>query len=542
MKKFTFYLGAILCMMVLLSNEAWGQSSQPQKPQCKLTRDTIRIDVGQSDSVKVNVLPKTDTVAWKSKNPLIATVKYAVSDSTYGKITGVNLGTTEIVVTSQSKVKDSCVVIVYEPVTSVELKDKKGADIEELFMTVGSKATLYAKVNPSGANKKVRFSSLSGLATVNTFDTLGVITAGKQPGKVKIVVTAGREGNLKTDTCLVHIINPVTEVSFPDIKDTVVMHVNHKMLLHALVKPADADDTNLAWSVEGGSVTATPMADDTKVARIESVAPGISKVTAMAKNGKSATCVFKVLPPAAVAGLSLDKDTLYMAVGERDTLTAKIFPSDAFKKKVKWLSTNAAYAAVTPETDTTAVVLAKKLGIALIVAESLDGSFKDTCYVSVLETIPVKGVDIDSTSIRLAAGKKDTLKATIKPANATNKKVVWTSGNTAVVTVDSCYLTGVASGETWVYVRTVDGGFRDSCKVTIYGSNANEKIVENVDIWSFDNSLRIRTDKLRPLAIYTISGALYRKENAVVGERIITLPKGVYIVVLGDVRKKIFVQ
>ena len=539
MKKITFYLGAILCMMALLPNEAWGQTP---KPGCTLTRDTIRIDVGQSDSVKVNVVPKTDTVAWKSKNPLIATVKYAVSDSTYGKITGINPGRTEIVVTSQSKVKDSCVVIVYEPVTSVELKDKKGMDIKELYMTVDSKDTLYAKVNPSGANKKVRFSSLSGLATVNTFDTLGVITARSRPGTVKIVVTAGHEGNLKTDTCLVHIINPVTEVSFPDIKDTVIMHLHHKMLLRAVVKPADADDTNLAWSVEGGSVTATPMADDTKVARIESVAPGISKVTAMAKNGKSATCVFKVLPPAAVAGLSLDKDTLYMAVGERDTLTAKIFPNDAFKKKVKWSSTNAAYAAVTPETDTTAVVLAKKLGIALIVAESLDGSFKDTCYVSVLETIPVKGIDIDSTSIRLAAGKKDTLKATIKPANATNKKVVWTSGNTAVVTVDSCYLTGVASGETWVYVRTVDGGFRDSCKVTIYGSNANEKIVENVDIWSFDNSLRIRTDKMRPLAIYTISGALYRKENAVVGERIITLPKGVYIVVLGDVRKKIFVQ
>ena len=539
MKKITFYLGAILCMMALLPNEAWGQTP---KPGCTLTRDTIRIDVGQSDSVKVNVVPKTDTVAWKSKNPLIATVKYAVSDSTYGKITGINPGRTEIVVTSQSKVKDSCVVIVYEPVTSVELKDKKGMDIKELYMTVDSKDTLYAKVNPSGANKKVRFSSLSGLATVNTFDTLGVITARSRPGTVKIVVTAGHEGNLKTDTCLVHIINPVTEVSFPDIKDTVIMHLHHKMLLRAVVKPADADDTNLAWSVEGGSVTATPMADDTKVARIESVAPGISKVTAMAKNGKSATCVFKVLPPAAVAGLSLDKDTLYMAVGERDTLTAKIFPNDAFKKKVKWSSTNAAYAAVTPETDTTAVVSAKKLGIALIIAESLDGSFKDTCYVSVLETIPVKGIDIDSTSIRLAAGKKDTLKATIKPANATNKKVVWTSGNTAVVTVDSCYLTGVASGETWVYVRTVDGGFRDSCKVTIYGSNANEKIVENVDIWSFDNSLRIRTDKLRPLAIYTISGALYRKENAVVGERIITLPKGVYIVVLGDVRKKIFVQ
>ena len=66
----------------------------------------------------------------------------------------------------------------------MELKDKKGADIEELYMTVGSKDTLYAKVNPSGANKKVRFFSLSGLVTVNTFDTLGVITAKGQTGKV----------------------------------------------------------------------------------------------------------------------------------------------------------------------------------------------------------------------------------------------------------------------------------------------------------------------------------------------------------------------
>ena len=218
MKKITFYLGVILCMMALLPNEAWGQSP---KPGCVLTKDTIRIDVGQSDSVKVNVTPKTDTVAWKSKNPLIATVGYAVSDSTYGKITGINPGETEIVVTSQSKVKDSCVVIVYQPVTSVELKDKKGMDIKELYMTVENKDTLYAKVNPSGANKKVRFFNLSGLATVNTFDTLGVITAGKQTGKVKIVVVAGHEGNLKTDTCLVHIINPVTEVSSVDRKSVV---------------------------------------------------------------------------------------------------------------------------------------------------------------------------------------------------------------------------------------------------------------------------------------------------------------------------------
>ena len=87
----------------------------------------------------------------------------------------------------------------------------------------------------------------------------------------------------------------------------------------------------------------------------------------------------------------------------------------------------------------------------------------------------------------------------------------------------------------------------DQIKDFLHGQNARREqrgvLAQTVSgHGSFDNSLRIRTDKLQPLAIYTISGALYRKENAVIGERIITLPKGVYIVVLGDVRKKIFVQ
>ncbi len=539
MKKFTFYFAALFgaIMIMFCPNEIQGQH------ECSLTKDTIRLDIGQSDSVKVKVKPATDTVAWKSKNPLIATVQYAVSDSTWGKITALQAGETEIVVTSESGEKDSCVVIVYDPVTKVELLDKHGMSVETLRVAIGSKDTLYAKVSPTGANKKVKyfFPPATAIATVNTVDTMGIIDA-RARGEVKIIVSAGPQDNLKTDTCLVIIDNPVTEISFENQEDTISMGISSTMLLNAMVKPVDADDKSLHWAVEGTSVSVVPASDNPTAAIVTSGStPGISKITAMSSNGKMATCIIKVLPPNPVTGLSLNKDTLYMAVGDRDTLISRITPADAFNKKVLWESSNEAFASVASVLDTTGAVTANKIGVALIIAKSEDGGFKDTCYVSVLDAIPVTGIAIDSTSISLSIGKKDTLNATIKPANATNKKVVWTTSDSTIVTVDSCVVSAVASGEAWVYVQTVDGGYKDSCKVSVHKPNAIDNF-ENTDVWAFDNSIRIHTERPTQVYIYTVSGMLYRKENAVVGERIIVLPKGVYIVVMGNVRKKVFVQ
>ncbi len=533
-KKITFYFAALFCAIMLYPDEVQGQQ------ECRLMKDTIRLDIGQSDSVKVKVKPATDTVAWKSKNPLIAKVQYAVSDSTWGKITALQAGETKIVVTSESGEKDSCVVIVYDPVTKVELLDKNGMPVETLTVAIGSKDTLYAKVSPTGAKKKVIYSSLSGIATINTVDTMGIIDT-RARGTVKIVVSAGQD-NLKTDTCLVIIDNPVTEVSFENQKDTIPMRMSSTMILNAMVKPVDADNKTLRWSVEGTSVSVVPASDNPTAAIVTSgLTPGNSKITAISSNGKMATCIIKVLPPKPVSGLSLNKDTLYMTVGDRNTLISRITPADAFNKKVLWESSNEAFASVASVLDTTGIVTAKKIGVALIIAKSEDGGFKDTCYVNVQAAKPVTGIIIDSLSISLSIGKKDTLNATIKPANATNKKVMWTTSDSTIVTVDSCVVKAVAPGEAWVYVQTADGGYKDSCKVSVHKPNAISN-VENADVWAFDNSIRIHTDRPTQVYIYTVSGMLYRKENAVVGERIIVLPKGVYIVVMDDVRKKVFVQ
>jgi uncharacterized protein (TIGR02145 family) len=61
-----------------------------------------------------------------------------------------------------------------------------------------------------------------------------------------------------------------------------------------------------------------------------------------------------------------------------------------------------------------------------------------------------------------------TLIATVLPANASDKSVTWTSNNESVATVSTeGVVTAIATGEATVTVTTVDGGFQESCKVTV---------------------------------------------------------------------------
>ncbi|MDE7084924.1 MAG: Ig-like domain-containing protein, partial [Clostridia bacterium] len=60
-----------------------------------------------------------------------------------------------------------------------------------------------------------------------------------------------------------------------------------------------------------------------------------------------------------------------------------------------------------------------------------------------------------------------TLKETVLPINATNKAVTWDSGNKAVATVDNGVVTAVAAGQATITVKTADGNFTETCRITV---------------------------------------------------------------------------
>ena len=84
------------------------------------------------------------------------------------------------------------------------------------------------------------------------------------------------------------------------------------------------------------------------------------------------------------------------------------------------------------------------------------------------KSVLVTEVGLNKTSTTLIEGETETLVATVMPENATDKSVVWESGNESAATVSQEGLvTAVGEGKATITVKTNDGGFSASCEVTV---------------------------------------------------------------------------
>jgi len=166
-----------------------------------------------------------------------------------------------------------------------------------------------------------------------------------------------------------------------------------------------------------------------------------------------------------VTGVTVNPSTLNLIVNETGQLTATISPENATNQLVAWSTTNNSVATV----DQTGLVTASGTGTAKIVVTTDDGGFTDTCYVTVsAANIPVSGVTIQPTTMNLYVAETGQLTETVVPPDATNKNVTWSSTNEAIAIVNATGLvTAVSEGVAKVAVTTVDGGFSDTCTVTV---------------------------------------------------------------------------
>lgn len=80
--------------------------------------------------------------------------------------------------------------------------------------------------------------------------------------------------------------------------------------------------------------------------------------------------------------------------------------------------------------------------------------------------VKASNVTINRTEVSLTVGETTNLTATVKPANASDKVVVWESSDTSVVTVDNGFVTAKQSG-TAIITATVSDSVSASCTVTV---------------------------------------------------------------------------
>lgn len=85
--------------------------------------------------------------------------------------------------------------------------------------------------------------------------------------------------------------------------------------------------------------------------------------------------------------------------------------------------------------------------------------------------VPVTGVELDASEATLEKNESLQLHATVKPSNATNTSVTWSSSNEDIASVDeNGKVTAKSKGEATITVTTANGNFTASCVVTVKDS------------------------------------------------------------------------
>lgn len=219
-----------------------------------------------------------------------------------------------------------------------------------------------------------------------------------------------------------------------------VMGVGDILELKATIEPEEMAEKQVSWdssnpavaAVSGGVVTAKSV--------------GEAVITA-AVAGIEAQCAVTVSEDIVkVESVILDKLEAGVGIGETVALKATVLPVNATNPEIQWSSSAPGVANVSAEGIVTGITE----GTAEIYATSKSNSgCYAVCNLTVAaQKVAVTGVELDSNifgdAFEVHIGKTLTLTPMVKPANATNKSVLWTSSDNSVASVVNGVITGLS--------------------------------------------------------------------------------------------------
>lgn len=335
-----------------------------------------------------------------------------------------------------------------------------GLNASSKTIETGRSFTLSATVCPSNATNKslVWSSSNSSVATVS-----GGVVCAKSKGTATIKAAA-QDGSGKSASCCVTVTEGVLATSVTVSPSSKTLKVDDTTRLIATVCPANVSNSSVSWRSGTPSVVSVNASSGV----INALKAGTATIYATAadgsgKQGHSTVTVTDVIK---VSSITLNVSSKSIQKGNSYTLSATVCPTNANDKTLTWSSSNSSVATVSG-----GKVCAIAKGTATIKATANDGSGKSaSCSITVTGDTLVTSVAVCPASKTLNVGKSTYLSACVYPANATNSKVSWCSGNPSVASVNasSALVNALKVGTATIYAQAQDGsGKTGTCKITV---------------------------------------------------------------------------
>ncbi len=171
-------------------------------------------------------------------------------------------------------------------------------------------------------------------------------------------------------------------------------------------------------------------------------------------------------------GISLNKTYATIYDGTTLQLVASISPSNTTNKTIAWSSSDTSVATV----SSNGLVTALKPGTATITVTTQDGSnLSATCQLTVQKQLATS-ITLSQNSLEIGIGATATLVATVLPENTTDKRVMWTSSNTAIASVAAGMVQGNSMGECIITATTLDGSdLSATCHVVVTNGGGTQQ-------------------------------------------------------------------
>ena len=319
----------------------------------------------------------------------------------------------------------------------------------EIFLKSDTPNVLFYNIDPQLNSGLTTADGGFSWYTTNGYVTFLIKADSPQINK-KISVYSGSK--LLTD----NLFRVVTEINVSSGNIVNSVPTGQTLAMSAAITPINAANQAVTWSVTNETGTAT-IESETGLLTAGDLGTVLVQATATDGSGVVGKAQITITPtPVLVNSITISGSNSVQA-GQSTPLTASVLPADATNRSVVWTVQNETGTATID--SETGVLTAGNPGTVLAQATAADGSGVVGSVQITITPAPIRVNSITvSGSNSVQAGQSTPLTASVLPADATNRSVVWTVQNgTGKATIDTNgVLTGTSAGTVLVQAKAAD--------------------------------------------------------------------------------------